>query len=92
MFGRPDPRDDDARTGRHESRPLCDREVPVFRAISADVHRWLDGEMPETAIGQRPDHARHIALWHLIERDLERRHRLTMPAYLVTRIMEAIAR
>lgn len=93
MFNRPDPRDDDdARAGRPERRTFSDREVPVARAMPADVHRWLDGELAGTAIGQRADYARHVALWHQIERDIERRRRLTMPAYVVTRIMEAIAR
>ena len=93
MFNHPDPRDDDdARGGRPEPRTFSDREVPIARALPADVHRWLDGELAESAIVQRADYARHVELWHRIERDIERRRRLTMPAYVVTRIMEALAR
>ena len=91
MFDRFHPRDgDDVPARRHDPR-LADREVPIARALPADIHRWLDGELAESTIAHRADYARHLELWERIERDIEDRRRLTMPPYMVTRIMEAIA-
>lgn len=91
MFDNVDPRDTDATHPRARGeRPPADREVPIGRAIPADIHRWLDGELAETAVAQRGELARHVELWHRLASDIERRRRLTMPGYVVTRIMEAV--
>lgn len=91
MFDNVDPREPGETPPRARGeRPLTDREIPIGRAIPADIHRWLDGELAETAVLQRSELARHVELWQRVASDIERRRCLTMPGYVVTRIMEAV--
>ena len=39
------------RSPSSEARPVADREVPLSRRTTpAQVHAWLDGELPESAV------------------------------------------
>lgn len=73
-----------------EARPLADREVPIDRGtLSATVHQWLDGELPEAAV--RSDGLdRQVELWKSIGADLQVRRRIVTPAGSMERIMAAL--
>ena len=59
-----------------EARPLADREVPIQReTMSATVHSWLDGELPEAAVRSK-GFDRQVELWKGISADLEVRRRV----------------
>ena len=52
-------------------RPVSDREVPLTgRTATADIHAWLDGEVPESAV-RRADTARDVDFWNRLEKDVE---------------------
>jgi hypothetical protein len=73
--------------------PLADREVPLpgaeaFGTTPAAVHAWLDGEASEA--DARLADARQVALWSRIETETAQRRRMTTPAYVQQRIMDAL--
>ena len=76
-------------------RPLADREVPLghqehdSRVLAPAVHAWLDGELPEASV-RKGDTARDVEFWKNINVEVERRRRMTTPAYLEARIMSAL--
>ena len=72
------------------ARPLADREVPIHRErLSATVHQWLDGELPEAAV-RTPALERQVELWKSISADLDVRRRVATPAGAMERIMAAL--
>lgn len=86
--------DGQTRGGRtEEQRPLADREVPLAqtggRVLSASVHAWLDGELPE-AVVRKGDTARDVEFWKRINEEAERRRHLRTPVHMQARIMEAL--
>ena len=73
-----------------EARPLADREVPIQReTMSATVHGWLDGELPEAAVRSK-GLDRQVELWKAVSADLEVRRRVATPAGAMERIMAAL--
>src|SRR5574340_790363 len=60
-------------------RPVSDREVPLTgRTAMADIHAWLDGDLPETAV-RRADTAHDIEFWNRLEKDVEVRRQMKTP-------------
>ena len=73
-----------------EARPLADREVPIDRGtLSATVHQWLDGELPEAAVRSN-GLDRQVELWKSIGADLQVRRRIVTPAGSMERVMAAL--
>jgi hypothetical protein len=75
-------------------RPLTDREVPLAqpetgRMLSAAVHAWLDGELPEAAV-RRGETQRDVEFWKRMAEVTEARRHLTTPTHVQQRIMEAL--
>ncbi len=88
----PERRGDGAREGTPPERavPLSDREVPLPPVATFDqVHRWLDGEIPEP-VGARGETARSVEFWRRIDEETERRRRVVTPPYVAQRIMSAL--
>jgi len=79
--GRPEPR----------QRPLADREVPLDRhgGLSAAVHAWLDGELPEAAV-RKGETAKDVEFWHMIAQETAQMRRLRTPAHVEALIMDAL--
>ena len=79
--------------GRAEQRqrPLSDREVPLDRhgALSAAVHAWLDGELPEAAV-RKGETAKDVEFWQMIGQETARMRRTRTPAHVEALIMEAL--
>lgn len=79
--------------GRSEgrARPLADREVPLDRhaSLSAAVHAWLDGELPEAAV-RKGDTAKDVEFWQLIGQQTAQMRRTRTPAHVEALIMEAL--
>ena len=82
-----------ARTGRGEERehPLADREVPLDRhgTLSAAVHAWLDGELPEAAV-RKGDTAKDVEFWQMIGQETSQMRRMRTPAHVEASIMDAL--
>jgi hypothetical protein len=71
-------------------RPLTDREVPLDRGgISAAVHAWLDGELPEAAV-RKGDTAKDVEFWQMIAHETSQMRRVRTPPHLEALIMEAL--
>lgn len=73
--------------------PLSDREVPLpgaeaFGTTPAAVHAWLDGEGSEA--DARLAAAGQVAMWTRIAGETTARRRMTTPADLQARIMDAL--
>ena len=71
-------------TGRSEpqpNHPLADREVPLDRhpALSAAVHAWLDGELPEAAV-RKGETAKDVEFWQMIGQETARMRRVRLSA------------
>jgi hypothetical protein len=81
------------RAGRGEEgqHPLADREVPLDRhgVLSAAVHAWLDGELPEAAV-RKGDTAKDVEFWHMIAQETSQMRRTRTPAHVEALIMEAL--
>lgn len=80
------------RPGADEAR-LTDREVPLpgteaLGSTPAAVHAWLDGEGTEADALQAD--AAQVALWNRIGEETMVRRRMTTPADLQSRIMDAL--
>lgn len=74
------------------ARPMADREVPLpgaeLGAAPAAVHAWLDGEGTESEA--RLADSRQAALWARINDETAARRRMTTPAHVSARIMDAL--
>jgi hypothetical protein len=79
--------------GRAEQRqrPLADREVPLDRhgALSAAVHAWLDGELPEAAV-RKGETAKDVEFWQMIGQETAQMRRIRTPAHVEALIMESL--
>jgi hypothetical protein len=82
-------------SGRSEQgpqhQPLADREVPLDRhtALSAAVHAWLDGELPE-AVVRKGETAKDVELWQMIAQETARMRRVRTPPHVEALIMDAL--
>ena len=73
-----------------EARPLTDREVPLGRpGMSAEVHAWLDGELPESSV-RKAELSRDVELWSRVNAETARRRQLKTPAHVQAAIMAAL--
>ena len=72
-------------------RPLADREVPLGQrdGMSASLHAWLDGELPEAAV-RKGDTARDAEMWRRINSEATQLRHLRTPAGLADSIMAAL--
>lgn len=71
-------------------RPVSDREVPLTgRTAMADIHAWLDGDLPETAV-RRADTAHDIEFWNRLEKDVEVRRQMKTPVHVYAQIMDSL--
>jgi hypothetical protein len=80
------------RAGRaEEHQPVTDREVPLDRhgGLSAAVHAWLDGELPEAAV-RRGDTAKDVEFWQMIAQETAQIRRLRTPPHVEALIMDAL--
>jgi hypothetical protein len=77
--------------GAERQHPLADREVPLDRhgGLSAAVHAWLDGELPEAAV-RKGDTAKDVEFWQMIGRETSQMRRTRTPAHVEALIMEAL--
>jgi hypothetical protein len=76
-----------------EVRSVVEREVPFGqqsdRALHADVHSWLDGELPEAAV-RKGDTANDVAFWRRLNDQMERARRVRTPEHVEAHIMAAL--
>ncbi|MFN2567256.1 MAG: hypothetical protein ABR499_19850 [Gemmatimonadaceae bacterium] len=79
--------------GRPEQRqrPVTDREVPLDRhgGLSAAVHAWLDGEIPEAAV-RKGDTAKDVEFWQMIAQETAQMRRVRTPPHVEALIMDAL--
>ena len=77
--------------GDQRARPMADREVPLDRhgGLSAAVHAWLDGELPETAV-RKGDTAKDVEFWQMIAQETSQMRRMRTPAHVEAMIMDAL--
>ncbi len=79
--------------GRSEQRPrpVADREVPLDRhgGLSAAVHAWLDGELPEAAV-RKGETAKDVEFWQMIGQETARMRQVRTPARVEALIMDAL--
>jgi len=86
---------DRAQRRSEQERPLADKEVPLghqetdARVLAPAVHAWLDGELPEASV-RKGETGRDVEFWKQINVEVERRRRMRTPAYVESRIMEAL--
>lgn len=96
-FRSDDGRGVDGRERKRDSdgeRPLADREIPLdgpsLNRLSATMHAWLDGEIPETEV-RRDEPARVVDFWIRLQHAAVDRRGVTAPADLPARIMSALS-
>jgi hypothetical protein len=81
------------KTKDQEVRSLVDREVPLGqqndRVLSAAVHAWLDGELPEAAV-RKGETARDVEFWHGVSDQMDRARRMRTPEHVEAQIMAAL--
>ena len=77
--------------GDQRQRPMADREVPLDRhgALSAAVHAWLDGELPEAAV-RKGETAKDVEFWQMIAAETAQMRRTRTPAHVEAMIMDAL--
>jgi hypothetical protein len=77
--------------GDQRARPMADREVPLDRhgVLSAAVHAWLDGELPEAAV-RKGDTAKDVEFWQMIAQETSEMRRMRTPAHVEAMIMDAL--
>ena len=75
------------------TRPLADREVPLGapqdHALGANVHAWLDGELPEAA-ARRTQDPKDVEFWRGLDAEMARVRRLRTPSHCEAQIMAAL--
>ena len=81
-------RDDQSLRTPEELAPTQDEQFELNGRPVTEVHQWLDGEGSE-AEARRAD-ARETALWAKISDETDRRARMTTPAPVLERLMQAI--
>jgi hypothetical protein len=81
-------RDDQSLRTPDELAPQQDEQFELNGRPVTEVHQWLDGEGSE-AEARRAD-ARETALWAKISDETDRRARMTTPAPVLDRLMQAI--
>ena len=81
-------RDDPSLQLPEELAPQQDEQFELTGRPVTEVHQWLDGEGSE-AEARRAD-ARETELWAKISDETERRGRMTTPAPVLDRLMQAI--
>jgi hypothetical protein len=76
---------------RGEQPPITDREVPLDRhgGLSAAVHAWLDGELPEAAV-RKGDTAKDVEFWQMIAQETSQIRRMRTPPHVEAMIMDAL--
>src|SRR5687767_5772416 len=76
-----------------EVRSVVEREVPLGQqsdhSLSAAVHSWLDGELPEAAV-RKGDTARDVEFWRGVSDQMDRARRLRTPEHVEAQIMAAL--
>jgi hypothetical protein len=77
--------------GDQRARPMADREVPLDRhgGLSAAVHAWLDGELPEAAV-RKGDTAKDVEFWQMIAQETSQMRHMRTPAHVEAMIMDAL--
>jgi hypothetical protein len=77
--------------GEERQRPIADREVPLDRhgGLSAAVHAWLDGELPEAAV-RKGETAKDVEFWQMIGQETSRMRRVRTPPHVEALIMDAL--
>jgi hypothetical protein len=77
--------------GDQRPRPMADREVPLDRhgGLSAAVHAWLDGELPEAAV-RKGETAKDVEFWQMIAQETSQMRRMRTPAHVEAMIMDAL--
>jgi hypothetical protein len=77
--------------GDQRQRPIADREVPLDRhgGLSATVHAWLDGELPEAAV-RKGETAKDVEFWQMIAQETSQMRRTRTPAHVEAMIMDAL--
>ena len=72
-----------------ETERLTDREVPIGQShISAAVHAWLDGELPESAV--RGADKRELEFWQRVNAETAVRREVRTPPHVQAQIMAAL--
>jgi hypothetical protein len=76
-----------------EVRPIVEREVPLGqqsdRVLSAAVHAWLDGELPEAAV-RKGETSRDVEFWRRMAGQMDQRRHMITPEHIEGRIMAAL--
>ena len=76
-----------------EVRSVVEREVPLGQqsdhSLSAAVHSWLDGELPEAAV-RKGDTAHDVEFWRNVNSQMDRARRMRTPAHVESQIMAAL--
>ena len=77
--------------GRSEPRPIADREVPLDRhgGLSAAVHAWLDGELPEASV-RKGETVKDVEFWQMIAQETSQMRQVRTPAHVEALIMDAL--
>ena len=76
-----------------EVRSVVEREVPLGQqsdhSLSAAVHSWLDGELPEAAV-RKGDTAHDVEFWRNVNSQMDRARRMRTPVHVESQIMAAL--
>ena len=76
-----------------EVRSVVEREVPLGQqsdySLSAAVHSWLDGELPEAAV-RKGDTAHDVEFWRNVNSQMDRARRMRTPVHVEAQIMAAL--
>ena len=76
-----------------EVRSVVEREVPLGQqsdhSLSAAVHSWLDGELPEAAV-RKGDTAHDVEFWRNVNSQMDRARRMRTPAHVDSQIIAAL--
>lgn len=85
------------RRGGSGRRKTPDREVPIFSPTGAEgegsselLNRWLDGDVPESALLATESGDEAVELWNKIHDEAELLRNRTTPLYVHKRIMDSL--